>query len=208
MQHSERISALLDNAGDEGDLAALREIAQDPTARHTWARYHLISDLRHERDAPAGARLDLTGRVAAAIASYPPPRSDNVVELPRARTSGWTTRTAFGLAAAASLAAIALFSTQSPVVEPPAIPLSATSATALTPPRIASVAAPAFQSAPTPVPTATAGTPEQVSVLSEEEYQRRINSYLVNFNEQRAQMGVPGVHPYVRVVGFESAREP
>jgi len=205
MQHSERISALLDNAGDEGDLAALREIAQDPTARHTWARYQLISDLLHERNAPAGARLDLTGRVAAAIANDPPPRSDNVVELPRARTSGWTTRTAFGLAAAASLAAIALFSMQSPVVEPPAIPLSAT---ALTPPRIASVAAPAFQAATSPAPTATAGTPEQVSVLSEEEYQRRINSYLVNFNEQRAQMGVPGVHPYVRVVGFESAREP
>ena len=34
--------------------------------------------------------------------------------------------------------------------------------------------------------------------------QRRLNSYLVNFNEQRAQFTLPNVHPYVRSVGFET----
>jgi negative regulator of sigma E activity len=33
---------------------------------------------------------------------------------------------------------------------------------------------------------------------------RRLNSYLVKFNEQRSSLGVPGVNPYVRIVGFES----
>ena len=35
-------------------------------------------------------------------------------------------------------------------------------------------------------------------------YDQRLNGYLVNFNEQRARLGVPGVHPYVRIVGFEA----
>ncbi|MGR8920275.1 MAG: sigma-E factor negative regulatory protein [Gammaproteobacteria bacterium] len=35
-------------------------------------------------------------------------------------------------------------------------------------------------------------------------YDQRLNGYLVNFNEQRARRGVPGVHPYVRIVGFDA----
>ena len=35
-------------------------------------------------------------------------------------------------------------------------------------------------------------------------YDQRLNGYLVNFNEQRQRLGVPGVHPYVRIVGFEA----
>ncbi len=35
-------------------------------------------------------------------------------------------------------------------------------------------------------------------------YDQRLNGYLVNFNEQRARVGVPGVHPYVRIIGFEA----
>ena len=33
---------------------------------------------------------------------------------------------------------------------------------------------------------------------------RRLEGYLVNFNEQRSRHGVPGVHPYVRIVGFDT----
>ena len=35
------------------------------------------------------------------------------------------------------------------------------------------------------------------------ELRRRLNSYIVNFNEQRDSLAVPNVHPYVRIVGFE-----
>ena len=34
--------------------------------------------------------------------------------------------------------------------------------------------------------------------------QRRLNSYLVKFNAQRSSLAVPGVNPYVRIVGFQS----
>jgi hypothetical protein len=35
------------------------------------------------------------------------------------------------------------------------------------------------------------------------ELRRRLNSYIVNFNEQRDSLAVPNVHPYVRIVGFD-----
>lgn len=35
---------------------------------------------------------------------------------------------------------------------------------------------------------------------------QRLDSYIVNFNEQRVNRGVPGVHPYVRIVGYNAAQ--
>jgi hypothetical protein len=52
---------------------------------------------------------------------------------------------------------------------------------------------------PATPPVGTEGSP-RVSYLRDP----RLNSYLVNFNEQRSSLGVPGVHPYVRIVGFEA----
>ncbi len=34
---------------------------------------------------------------------------------------------------------------------------------------------------------------------------QRLNSYIVNFNEQRVNVGVSGVNPYVRIVGYASS---
>jgi sigma-E factor negative regulatory protein RseA len=51
---------------------------------------------------------------------------------------------------------------------------------------------------------ATSDTPELEVDL--EEHQRRLNSYLVNYNAQRTSLGMPGVNPYVRIVGFESEK--
>lgn len=61
--------------------------------------------------------------------------------------------------------------------------------------------------APAPAGAATAGAPlvqASPAVAESSESDRRLNGYLVNFNEQRARLGVPGVHPYVRIVGFEA----
>lgn len=191
MHISEKISALLDNAGDRSDEDALAEIARDPAARRTWARYQMIGDSLRDAAGPL-TTLDFGERVAAVIerASLVPPAPTEAAIL---RPYRWRSRPALGLAAAASVAAL-LFSgwySRPPPVAP-------------TPLVAQEMDAPVRALAATPESNSDA---QRVSVLSEEEYQRRINSYLVNFNEQRTQLGVPGVHPYVRVVGFESAPE-
>lgn len=56
--------------------------------------------------------------------------------------------------------------------------------------------------APTPISSLT--TAPASDVVSVGAYDQRLNGYLVNFNEQRSRLGVPGVHPYVRVIGFEA----
>lgn len=188
MHTPEKISALLDSAGDRTDEGALAEIARDPAARRTWARYQMIGDSLRD-PASSLATLDFGTRVAAVIERT----SLTPIEVSIREPYRWRPRPALGLAAAASVAAL-LFSGwySRPVPEAPT-PLVAQQRDA-----------PVTTSAATPESNNDA---ERVSVLSEEEYQRRINSYLVNFNEQRAQLGVPGVHPYVRVVGFESSPE-
>ncbi|MCB1749261.1 MAG: anti-sigma 24 factor, partial [Gammaproteobacteria bacterium] len=60
-------------------------------------------------------------------------------------------------------------------------------------------------------PSVPAAAPAVDSIVGDEAsglvpagaYDQRMNGYLVNFNEQRARLGMPGVHPYVRIVGFE-----
>ena len=52
MHISERISALLDNAGDRTDQTALAAIARDPAARRTWSRYQLIGDSLRDGEIP------------------------------------------------------------------------------------------------------------------------------------------------------------
>ncbi len=188
MHISERISALLDNAGDRTDQAALAAIAQDQAARQTWSRYQLIGDSLRDGEIPL-KNQHFGARVAAAL------ERESLASLlaPSAAVSRrlfWLLRPVAALAAAASLAAL-MFSGWYSRLLPEAPTALAT-----------------HTGAPSALPVTSSKSNRDaphISVLSEEEYQRRINSYLVNFNEQRAQLGVPGVHPYVRVVGFESA---
>ncbi len=181
MELSERISALLDDAGDAGDQAALGEIAQDQAARQTWARYQLIGDSLRGADPQLTSVLG--ARVSAALAheTLVPTETSKVTIL---RPKRWQPRAVAGLAAAAAVATLMFFGgSLRPAVDSP--PVLATQ-TGISTPQVAPDSA-------------------RVSVLSEAEYQRRINSYLVNFNEQRAQLGVPKVPPSVRVVDFEVA---
>ena len=188
MHISERISALLDNAGDRTDQTALAAIARDPAARRTWSRYLLIGDSLRDGEIPL-KNQHFGARVAAALEqeSLASPLAPTAAA---SRRPFWLPRPVAALAAAASLAAL-MFSGWYSRLLPEAPTALAT-----------------HTGAPSTLPVTSSKSNRDaphISVLSEEEYQRRINSYLVNFNEQRAQLGVPGVHPYVRVVGFESA---
>jgi hypothetical protein len=38
------------------------------------------------------------------------------------------------------------------------------------------------------------------------QHDERLDSYIVNFNEQRMSQGMPGTNPYVRIVGYDAAQ--
>lgn len=98
-----------------------------------------------------------------------------------------------GLAIAAGVAALAVTVLLRP---PAAVPAGVPALAVATPPVVAS---------PPQLLPATAVAPLAVSAPAGPAVENaRLRGYLVNFNEQRARRGVPGVHPYVRIVGYEA----
>ncbi len=180
MQNFERISALVDSAGSDADRAALPAICDDPAARQTWARYQLIGDLIRD-NVPSSAGVEFAARVAAAITEQKPLLASIVTLAPQPRTRRWSTPATTGFAVAASAAMLGLFVWFSAyMTEPKALATADPSNTEM-------------------------GAEDRVSSLSEADYKRRINGYLVNFNEQRRASSAPGAPPYVRLVGFDPA---
>jgi len=194
----EQLSALVDDELDAPAGALLTRVVEDPESRERWARYHMIGDVLRDRE----VRLtpDLSARIAAALEAEP------VLLVPTARSPVRTPEPhpghlrRWGLAA--GLAAVALLGA-SFVAREPAQPVADIADRG--PPASGTVQQVGQETA-RPQPVAwqelRSGPPQNV------EFHRRLNSYLVNFNEQRAELGVPGVHPYVRIVGFEAEPEP
>jgi negative regulator of sigma E activity len=222
MNKPEILSALLDDEGSQEELVALGHLAGDAQARDLWYRYQLIGDMLRDGGSGVGANRRFADSVQKRLADDMLPDAEagdgataHVIPLSAAQrpardaasTSGRATitwRPALGLAAAASVTAFVLgLWTAGPAGDglPVAAHLSVQGATG--------------QDAlePMPVPAAVqamvsgVGQAEQVSSLPEAEYRRRMDNYLMNFNEQRARMGMPQAHAYVRVVGFDSPNE-
>ena len=180
--NDEQLSALMDDElAADASREAVAQLLTESQSRATWGRYHLI-----------GAALRGT---PAALA--PPP--DNVVALPRAAPRP-VSRIGLGLAAAAVLAAVVLI--VSPQVredpaalelaEAPVVPHGGDNTTQ----RNSVEALGPSQDATTVV--------NQTFIVRGDETQQRMNSYVSDFNEQRARQPTPGVHPYVRNVGYET----
>ena len=171
----EELSALVD-----GEIAAeeieplLDTLAGDSGARRAWSRYHLIGDtLRaHAAEEPHEAAA-----VVASTVAVPPPRS---WRLPLS-----------GLAAVAAVAVVAAVLTVGNEGEV-GLELAGEQGLAA-PPMLETLA-------PPPVASISDGLPAALTPVGV--YDERLNGYLVNFNERRTQLGMPGVHPYVRIVGF------
>jgi len=220
MNKPETLSALLDNEGSQEELATLGLLAGDAQARGVWYRYQLIGDMLREGGSGVAAdsrfadgvqrRLAdeaLSGTwtgdsVAAPVIPLSAARrpAGTATPTPGRAVNAW--RPALGLAAAASVTAFMLgLWTAGPGGDGPPV-------ASLLPSQ-----APTTRSALEPMPTAvqavasSVGQAEQVSSLPEAEYRRRMDDYLMNFNEQRARMGMPQAHAYVRVVGFDSPNE-
>lgn len=178
--NKEDISALVDDEVEPARLGGLLdELAADHGLQQTWGRYHLIGDVLRSRDSS-------TAGVASEAAA---PRHLHVASHGSGPARGTNRRPLLAWGLAAGMAALALTAVlRTPLETPPIVPTGNARTSA---PALVVAADNAANTATRAVRTVSAsGT-------------QRLQGYLVNFNEQRARLGVPGVHPYVRIVGFE-----
>jgi sigma-E factor negative regulatory protein RseA len=196
----EQLSALVDDELDAPPGGLLTRLVEDQDSRERWARYHLIGDVLRDRETRLAP--ELRERVAAALADEPallaPPVSLPArPSRPLARIGRW------GLAA--GFAAVALLGASFVAREPIQPDLSAADQARSAADSVAQFTQ--VEPQPQAVTWDDTGSASAANAQSVE-FHRRLNSYLVNFNEQRADLGVPGVHPYVRIVGFETEPAP
>ena len=186
-QIREQISALLDGELPASEQPLLLErLARDPALRAHWSHYQLIGDsLRNTL--PERIDLDLADRVMAAIETVPEQRAGMASVVREAlKPLAW-------LAVAASVAVVAVLTVQQVrTPEPGAMQVAAN------PPMQASQPVPeAYVRVQGTRWAAPAGhvQPPQVGT--------QLNEYLVNHSEYAASGGMPGMQPYVRIVGYD-----
>ena len=176
--NDEQLSALMDDElPADASREAIEQLLTESDARAIWGRYHLIGDAL--RGTAPAARLP----------------ADNVVAFPGPARPPLS-RTGVGLAAAAALAAVAL------IILPPAPQNSTPSDFAVLPATAKTENIALAGSIRDDLPSIT--PVNQITIVKADEAQQRMNPYLTNFNEQRARQRTPGVHPYVRIVGYET----
>lgn len=176
----EDISALVDGEVDDGARAPLLDaLSADPVAGRTWGRYHVIGDVLRTTS------LDM--RVADLPAPAARPEAEIVALAPRRSLRN----PLLGLAAAASVAMAAILlvnGSGGPVSQAPVL----------------AIASPVVEAQSTPQAVASVDDERDPHLVPAGSFDQRLDDYLVNFNEQRSRLGVPGVHPYVRIVGFDA----
>jgi len=193
-QKREQLSALVDDELTQEASSVIESLLEDNEAKETWARYHLIGDsLRGHLPGQIG---DISGNVSQAIASEPTilapaKKSAN-------RKSSDLMKPVMGFAIAASVAAVAIFNVQQakqiPETGQPVIAQS--SITTGQPSFATSIATPQLVNQQI----------GQAQIYQAVNVDYRLNRYLVNYNEYRANTGVSGIPPHVRMVasGAES----
>ena len=177
----EQISAFVD--GEVNDLEReriLREIGRDPVLRGTWERYHLASTaMRRELDLVVSPGL--ADRIRDRLeCEQPEPARGQAMD--RLRRSRHALKLGAGMAIAASVAAVAIFSLQ-PALTPTA--------------QLAKVT-------PSPDGAEVAQVASRESRQALPEQQRALNAYLVHHAEFTPAAGMNGILSYVPVVGREN----
>ena len=194
----ENISALLDGETAHLDDSDIKALIENPASRESWARYQLVGDILRESNLDSSAARpgqyagqSVADRVRAQVEAEPTvlaPRASNR-RLPK------YLQPVAGLAIAASVAGLAVIGIQQMAPQGGGEPQQIS---------VANLEAAEQVMAETVVADASDATPELEIDLAE--HKRRLNSYLVNFNEQRTSLGMPGVNPYVRIIDFESEK--
>lgn len=191
---NEVVSALMDGEVAHLSDEALKAVIENDETRGSWVRYQLIGDAVRETDQSAQGEMasaSFAERVRSRIDAEPTvlaPKSRGDRRMPR------YLQPVAGLALAASVAGLAVIGIQQ---------MSNQGGEAVQALSVANLDA-AEQVLAASATTDSTETPELEIDL--EEHKRRLNSYLVNFNEQRAGLGMPGVNPYVRIIDFESEK--
>tara|TARA_B100001123_G_scaffold366694_1_gene426494 strand:- start:1349 stop:1906 length:558 start_codon:yes stop_codon:yes gene_type:complete len=179
----ETLSVITDSEQEARDSYELETIATNDDLRSKWARYHLIGDVLRDNLTDV-APTHIVDGVRAEI------QKESSTLTPQHRRRSWL-RPITGLAVAASITSLAVIGVKYSDAD-----------SALKDATISG--APANQIVKVLEEPATKSQANISSVLGSPRTKRRLNGYLVKFNEQRSSFGVPGVNPYVRIVGFES----
>jgi len=179
----EQISAFLDGELPAAERQLLLErLRRDPALRAQWGRYRLIGDgLR--QGLPPYVDLGLADRVMVELESVPAYRGSG--------GPGRLGRSFAGLAVAASVAVVAVLAVQQ--LDAPDGGAGADRT------RIAAVP----QALPPPQAYVRVQQGESWDGTPSPRTVNRLNEYVVNHNEYAASAGMPGVLPYVRIVGHE-----
>lgn len=202
----ERISALLDGELAPGSVSETIDVVlKDEELVIHWSRYHLVRDvLRHKVYPDAGAQLRDRMRICMA---------DEPLHFPgsRALARRWrnTLKPIAGLALAASVAVVAILAVRgigqlpdqpdtarAPSVQVPTTQVAARSTAAVVP--VSAVDSGALR---------PSGLRRLQWNSSEPGVANRLNGYLVNHAEY---LGSPisGMHPYARIVGYDTTGKP
>ena len=196
-QKREQLSALVDDELTQEASSVIESLLEDDEAKETWARYHLIGDsLRGHLPGQIG---DISGNVSQAIASEPTilapaKKSAN-------RKSSDLMKPVMGFAIAASVAAVAIFNVQQ---------ANQISETGQIPETGQPVIAQSSIATDQPSFTTSIATPQlvnqetgQAQIYQAVNIDYRMNRYLVNYNEYRANKGVSGMPHHMRMVANE-----
>ena len=199
-ENLEKISALMDGELESAQ-STINYLLEDEQARDAWQSMHLARDVAHnsvERQASAS----FSSNIMAALDAEPTvlvPQPKQAVEESKAATVLSFFKPVAGLAIAATVAAVTIFSFDNLGSGQPQ----------LIPPSVATLA-PSLVPAPAVVPVAFTGTYDASDRTywqgSDEGMQDELNRYLVDHTEHSNPGGYQSMVPYVRVTGDDSSQ--
>ena len=187
----QQISSLMDDDSVHESSGVIHEFGSHDELRQTWIRYHLIGDCLRG-NVPEKVDLKLADRIGQAIAAEP-----SILAPGRYTTY---MKPVLGFAIAASVAMVAILGLQHTNTDPslsiPSQPIA--------------LQQPVTSNQQVAGNYSNQGNTPQVQQLpasTQINAGSRLNRYLVNYNEYRANAGMQGILPYVRIISYETEEQ-
>lgn len=187
----QQISSLMDDDSVHESSDVIHALGSHDEFRHKWIRYHLIGDCLRG-NLPEKIDLKLADRISQAIAAEPS------ILAPVRHTTYM--KPVLGFAIAASVAMVAILGLQHTNTDPslsvPSQPIA--------------LQQPVSSNLQVAENYTNQGNTQQVQQLpasAQINAGSRLNRYLVNYNEYRANAGMQGILPYVRIISYETEEQ-
>ena len=181
----ELVSTLADDELDSGSEFIINAMTDDQELRNSWCHYHLIGEALRG-NLPEKIDMTLADRISKVIASDPPLSLSSL-------NKHQFLKPAAGFAIAASVALVAILGVRQVGMVPGNSPT----------PVIAESSIENSNAHITTVAAESAGNTPPREYTFPVDAETRLNRYLVNHNEYRANVSVQGMLPYVRIVAHE-----